>query len=122
MDDIPYFKADVSILRGFAMKESLTSVVFEVTERNIQLGVRQDCCFCAVALAVKKELIDSIQVFSMKNVLILQNRFNHEFIHSVVWPVKVASFIEDIDANKPVKPFKFNMKIPKELLFKKAKQ
>lgn len=100
----------------------LISVAFEVTERNIQLGVRQDCSFCPVAIAINKELDDSVQAFAMKNVLILQNKFNKEFIYSVTWPLKVESFIEDFDANKQIKPFKFKLDIPEKLLSPSARK
>lgn len=100
----------------------LISVAFEVTERNIQLGVRQDCSFCPVAIAINKELDDSVQAFAMKNVLILQNKFNKEFIYSVAWPVEVASFVEDFDTNKQVNPFKFKLDIPEKLLSVSARR
>lgn len=72
-----------------------------VTQEHINMGTRNTCYYCPIALATKTAGVPCV-VFET-----YLRRFNEEKTYEL--PSKVKNFIRAYDAGKDVKPFEFNL-------------
>ena len=82
-----------------------TSMEFEVevTQEDIDQGVRKDNCNCPVALAVKRAT-------GREDVSVARNTI--ALGRDVIFRVKkICDFVFDFDEGKPVEPFTFTVKV-----------
>lgn len=88
-------------------------VNFSLTQDHINGGKPRNPDSCPVALCIKEK-------FEEKNVRIGldENMGANCFINltPVSLPYIVQKFVDNFDANKPVRPFNFSVKIPDSLL------
>ena len=79
-----------------------------VTEEDIRMGLRANCCYCPIAIALKK-------AFKVKRVAVSPVAFSigrlRIFVCTLDDNSNIANFIEDFDNEKPVKPFSFEIRI-----------
>jgi ribosomal protein L31 len=83
----------------------MTRILIEVTQKDINSGCRRNTMRCPVAKALKRyvrvPLVGSSHIF-----------FNTENTRQIMdTPRSVMRFIKKFDANKPVKPFKFYLRL-----------
>jgi len=102
--------------KGQIMTPSTVIVDLEVTQENIDNGIRYSIDRCPIGLAVRKilnlpeygqpglEIIDNfISVVSFSGM------FTSKILAVADVPKEVESFIDDFDSEKPVFPFKFQL-------------
>jgi hypothetical protein len=89
----------------------MTSVI-QVTQDDIEHGIRADCYFCPVALALERTLgaVD-VRVYDGSADWVIPPKWfawKREFKwYSSILPQDVAVFVADFDAGAPVKPCSF---------------
>jgi hypothetical protein len=82
-------------------------VIIEVRQDHIDKGLKKNCHSCPVALAVKEKFPNWRQI-SINGFDLYHGYFD---IKCVELPVKVYNFVGNFDSGRPVKPFKFKIKI-----------
>lgn len=87
-------------------------VRFEVTEDDIQQGVKDDPCFCPIALSVKRGL--GLRGKKAESLEIAYNTFSVEGpdesrAHLGSLPQPAAEFLEQFDEGEWIDPFAFDM-------------
>lgn len=82
-------------------------MIVSVTQQDIAKGRVMNADFCPTALAIRRKGATGVSVCKDEITFIL-----HGTRLTVIAPAKVRQFIERFDSNRPVKPFKFTIKIP----------
>ena len=77
-------------------------MLIEVTEEDIKKGIPRDDYFCPITLAISR-CSDKIPAVYNFWIVIDGKKYPHT--------KKLIQFIADFDAGKPVKPFRFRLKI-----------
>lgn len=78
----------------------------QVSSLNIDMGNKNNCYSCPIALALKPLFPTFAEVGTTVAWFIEQNEYR-----KVALPEEVRSFISDFDAGKPVKPFSFELEV-----------
>lgn len=86
------------------------SMIINVTQEDIENGIRHSCFSCPIALAVKRETGCNCSVesanFHLKARIFMMGSYEAYF------PGKEAEdFINNFDGGKPVKPFSFELDV-----------
>lgn len=89
------------------------SLKVEVTQKDIDIGLRGDCSQCPVALAVSRALIAAGLEYGVGVDELNIKLFRHGMlVHTIRTPKEVAEFIEDFDSRYSVEPFLFEIEVP----------
>lgn len=83
----------------------------EVTQEHIDRGASNDCWSCPIALSLGN-YFDKSKVFYEVDAHYID--FPNEDILCLL-KEEAVSFIDDFDSNKKVKPFSFDLEVPKQL-------
>jgi hypothetical protein len=87
----------------------------EVTQEDIDKGVRGTTCLCPVALAIRRSLKVPLACHMNKSIRITKPEYPPE-VYKARSPVSVLDFVHGFDNYLEVKPFTFELDIPEELL------
>lgn len=85
-------------------------VRINVTQRDIDRGVRSTLTSCPIALAIKRRVVEDSTV-AVTQFAVLYGTFM-----SSPFPYRATQFIYHFDLGKPVKPFTFTLELPEEVL------
>lgn len=87
-------------------------IKINVTQKDIDEGVRYNCLKCPIARAMRrhKQLKDSVVTGGCYKLI----GHAYEF-HAL--PLRVQNFVFLFDAQKPVKPFTFRVEVPDEVTY-----
>ena len=94
-------------------------MTIEVAQRHIDEGYRRNCWKCPISLAILDRVRAGVRVaVSSFRVDFMNDSFEDQLEPpgSLVLPNEVRWFVMDYDHNLPVKPFSFELDIPKEVL------
>ena len=89
-------------------------VTISVTNRDIERGCRSECCSCPIALAINRRLKEQYNAHVNRTFLRLFKK--HAVNWGTVLPIRVMTFVDQFDDCKAVKPFRFQVDIPKKYL------
>lgn len=95
-----------------------------VTEKHIEAGVRAHFMKCPVALAIneilnKKYIADvGLHYISILEQQPMKEKTSFKLVHEILIDFKTARCISEFDAFGTVKPFSFEVEIPKKFLDK----
>ena len=81
----------------------------EVTQKDIDKGLKSTCYYCPIALAFKRKIKSEIALgvaVNAKNV----HHFHEKSWHRYDLPKEAKKFIQRFDSDQPVKPFTFEIK------------
>ncbi len=87
-------------------------VTIEVTQADIDAGVREDCGLCPVARAVSRSTKQDVSVYDV--CLTLWDRGTRST--QIGLPADVRQFVKMFDAGESVRPFSFTIDLPEEVL------
>jgi lysophospholipid acyltransferase (LPLAT)-like uncharacterized protein len=84
-------------------------MIIQVTQKDIDKGLKSTCYYCPVALAFKRKIKSEIPCG------VAVNAKNIHHFHGKSWdrynlPKEAKKFIQRFDNDKPVKPFSFEIK------------
>lgn len=90
----------------------------QVTEDDIARGIKSDCKFCPIAIAVKRATHQRIGVFVQSHaVYFLRPDVMQKPFHASYLPLEVENWINDFDeGKKEMQPIEFELETPHELL------
>jgi hypothetical protein len=83
-------------------------ITVNVTQRDIERGIRSKCSDCPVALAVKRALGKRVKVFSGVSTSYLYLDHNKK---PFPLPASAVEFIDRFDSGHKVEPFTFKLKL-----------
>lgn len=81
-----------------------------VTQEDIDNGVRGDACNCPVALAIGRATEHKYVVMAWREILLT---IKCNIVYRIDTPRYVSNFIESFDAKRNVCPFSFNLEFGK---------
>ena len=77
-------------------------MIIQVTQHDIDMGMRKSICFCPIACAIRKALI-------CPRWISVSSTYLHFNGLTLLTPPEVAAFIRDFDNGKPVEPMAFTL-------------
>lgn len=84
-------------------------MTINVTAKDIKIGLRRTCSFCPIALAIRRAISrTSIYVWNGQ----VRVYKGGELLSLLSLPLEAQEFILNFDAELPVYPFDFELKIP----------
>lgn len=89
-------------------------VKIQVTQEDINNGIKFKCESCPVALAIKRLLKPNVKVL-VGDIISFMTNDSSEW-KDVVTPERVWDFLVQFDNKRPVQPFSFELDIPEDIL------
>jgi len=81
-------------------------ITIHVTEDDIKRGQPEDCYFCPIALAAKRDLKEKDLIVTSDEIII-----EKPHRRGILLPYEAANFVFDFDHDVPVQPINFEIDI-----------
>ena len=81
----------------------------QVTQADIERGIKNRCDFCPVAIAISRHLPTGLEITVFSEAMLFEGRFGDGPSTAIDTDQTVVDFIESFDNGKPVAPFSFNL-------------
>lgn len=83
-------------------------IKIHVKQKHIKAGIKGNCSFCPVALAVKEHFGNDVEMVRVGALISVHHK--HRFLDTYRMSRSVERFISKFDTKKKVKPFNFFLK------------
>jgi hypothetical protein len=91
---------------------------FDMSQEDVDLGVREDCENCPAARCIIRTLglVDVVPVVTTGDVRFWPRFGNQHRVAKVDAPDNLGDFVIDLDTGEDVRPISFDLDIPDEVL------
>ena len=84
-------------------------MIIKVTQDDIDNGIKEDNCFCPIALAITRQLNREVSVCTRWIYIYGDHNIGWVYDHQYDTPLIVRRFIDDFDFDRKVEPFEFEL-------------